>query len=83
MSAALQAEMLERIAGQGQGFGNAPQHLDPAVRLGRRGLLGRPFEQVPLFAPHRFKRRLALRGELQIDWQGTPVVCRVQWERWH
>lgn len=22
-------------------------------------------------------------GELQIDWQGTPVVCRVQWERWH
>lgn len=25
----------------------------------------------------------AHRGELQIDWQGTPVVCRVQWERWH
>jgi NMD protein affecting ribosome stability and mRNA decay len=22
-------------------------------------------------------------GELQIDWQGSPVVCRVQWERWH
>ena len=22
-------------------------------------------------------------GELQIDWQGAPVVCRVQWERWH
>lgn len=22
-------------------------------------------------------------GELQIDWQGNPVVCRVQWERWH
>ncbi len=22
-------------------------------------------------------------GALQIDWQGTPVVCRVQWERWH
>jgi NMD protein affecting ribosome stability and mRNA decay len=22
-------------------------------------------------------------GELQIDWQGTPVVCRVQWERWN
>jgi NMD protein affecting ribosome stability and mRNA decay len=21
-------------------------------------------------------------GELQIDWQGTPVICRVQWERW-
>lgn len=20
-------------------------------------------------------------GELQIDWQGAPVVCRVQWER--
>jgi len=22
-------------------------------------------------------------GDLQIDWQGAPVVCRVQWERWH
>lgn len=22
-------------------------------------------------------------GELQIDWQGAPVVCRVHWERWH
>jgi NMD protein affecting ribosome stability and mRNA decay len=22
-------------------------------------------------------------GELQIDWQGTPVVCRARWERWH
>lgn len=22
-------------------------------------------------------------GELQIDWQGSPVVCRVQWERWN
>lgn len=22
-------------------------------------------------------------GELQIDWQGAPAVCRVQWERWH
>lgn len=22
-------------------------------------------------------------GDLQIDWQGTPVVCRVQWQRWH
>jgi len=22
-------------------------------------------------------------GALQIDWQGAPVVCRVQWERWH
>ena len=22
-------------------------------------------------------------GELQIDWQGSPVFCRVQWERWH
>lgn len=21
-------------------------------------------------------------GELQIDWQGAPVICRVQWERW-
>jgi len=21
-------------------------------------------------------------GQLQIDWQGAPVVCRVQWERW-
>lgn len=25
----------------------------------------------------------AHQGELQIDWQGTPVFCRVQWERWH
>jgi len=22
-------------------------------------------------------------GDLQIDWQGSPRVCRVQWERWH
>jgi len=22
-------------------------------------------------------------GELQIDWQGNPVICRVRWERWH
>jgi len=30
----------------------------------------------------RFLQR-AHSGELQIDWQGTPVICRVQWERWH
>jgi hypothetical protein len=21
-------------------------------------------------------------GEVQTDWQGAPVICRVQWERW-